>query len=137
MQYLCLAYYDPEKMDAMAPADMQALVDALPAKDAALQQTGALVWNGSLQGPKATFGMRPRGGKPVVTDGPYAEAKEMVGGFLSSKRRTRRKPYALPRCILLPRWVSTSAGGSRCTRLGPVRWRNSSGFRFFVRHTLA
>lgn len=81
MQYLCLAYYDPEKMDAMAPADMQALVDQLPAKDAALQQTGALVWSGSLQGPKATFGMRPRGGKPQVTDGPYAEAKEMVGGF--------------------------------------------------------
>lgn len=81
MQYLCLAYYDPEKMDAMAPADMQALVEQLPAKDAALQQTGNLVWSGSLQGPKATFGMRPRGGKPVVTDGPYAEAKEMVGGF--------------------------------------------------------
>lgn len=81
MQYLCLAYYDPEKMDAMAPADMQALVELLPAKDAALQQTGNLVWSGSLQGPKATFGMRPRGGKPQVTDGPYAEAKEMVGGF--------------------------------------------------------
>ncbi len=81
MQYLCLAYYDPEKMDAMAPADMQALVEQLPAKDAALQQTGALVWSGSLQGPKATFGMRPRGGKHVVTDGPYVEAKEMVGGF--------------------------------------------------------
>ena len=81
MQYLCLAYYDPEKMDAMAPADMQALVQQLPAKDAALQQTGHLVWSGSLQGPKATFGMRPRGGKPAVTDGPYAEAKEMVGGF--------------------------------------------------------
>ncbi|MBA3592562.1 MAG: YciI family protein [Pseudomonadota bacterium] len=81
MQYLCLAYYDPEKMDVMAPADMKTLVEALPAKDAALAQTGKLVWSGSLEGPKATFGMRPRGGKPQVTDGPYAEAKELVGGF--------------------------------------------------------
>ncbi|MDO8385798.1 MAG: YciI family protein [Polaromonas sp.] len=53
----------------------------MPAKDAALQQTGHLVWSGSLQGPKATFGLRPRGGKPVVSDGPYSQAKELVGGF--------------------------------------------------------
>ena len=33
------------------------------------------------EGPQAAFALRPRGGKPQVTDGPYAEAKEMVGGF--------------------------------------------------------
>ena len=82
MQYLCLAYYDPEKMAAMAPADMQALAAQLPAKDAALAQTGCLVWSASLEGPQATFALRPRGGKPAVTDGPYAEAKELVGGVI-------------------------------------------------------
>ncbi|MDO9361017.1 MAG: YciI family protein [Polaromonas sp.] len=91
MQYLCLAYYDPEKMDAMDPADMQALVEALPAKDAALAATGRLVWSGSLEGPKATFGMRPRGGKPQVTDGPYAETKELVGGFFVIEADSREE----------------------------------------------
>ena len=81
MKYLCLAYYNPEKFAAMAPADVQALVSQCPAKDAELKATGKLVVSASLEGPQAAFALRPRGGKPVVTDGPYAEAKEMVGGF--------------------------------------------------------
>ena len=41
----------------------------------------SLVVSASLEGPQATFALRPRSGKPQVTNGPYAEAKEMVGGF--------------------------------------------------------
>ncbi len=81
MKYLCLAYYNPEKFAAMAPADVQALLSQCPAKDAELKKTGRLVVSASLEGSQATFALRPRGGKPQVTDGPYAEAKEMVGGF--------------------------------------------------------
>jgi hypothetical protein len=81
MKYLCLAYYNPEKFAAMAPADVQALVSQCPAKDAELKKTGHLVVSASLEGPQAAFTLRPRGGKPQITDGPYAEAKEMVGGF--------------------------------------------------------
>lgn len=82
MQFLCLAYYDPEKMATMAPADMQALASQCSTKDAELAQTGCLVWSASLEGPQATFALRPRGGKPALTDGPYAEAKELVGGVI-------------------------------------------------------
>jgi len=81
MKYLCLAYYNPEKFAALAPADVQALVSQCPAKDAELKKTGRLVVSASLEGPQDAFALRPRGGKPQVTDGPYAEAKEMVGGF--------------------------------------------------------
>lgn len=81
MKYLCLAYYNPKKFAALAPADVQALVSQCPAKDAELKKTGRLVVSASLEGPQAAFALRPRGGKPQVTDGPYAEAKEMVGGF--------------------------------------------------------
>jgi hypothetical protein len=81
MKYLCLAYYNPEKFAAMTPADVQALVSQCPAKDAELKKTGHLLVSASLGGPQAAFALRPRGGKPQITDGPYAEAKEMVGGF--------------------------------------------------------
>jgi len=81
MKYLCLAYYNPDKFAAMAPADLQALVSQCPAKDAELKKTGRLVVSASLDGPQAAFALRPRGGKTQMTDGPYAEAKEMVGGF--------------------------------------------------------
>ena len=57
------------------------MLSQCPAKDAAPAHTGCLVWSASLKGPQATFALRPRNGKPAVTDGPYAEAKEMVGGF--------------------------------------------------------
>ncbi|MEO8084524.1 MAG: YciI family protein [Ardenticatenales bacterium] len=79
MKYLCLAYYDPEKMGAMPAADVKAMVSQCPAKDAQLKATGKLLVSASLDG--AAISMRPRGGKPQVTDGPFAEAKEMVGGF--------------------------------------------------------
>ncbi len=61
---------------------MQALLSQCPAKDARLKKTGKLVVSASLEVPAAAFALRPHSGKPLVTDGPYAEAKELVGGFL-------------------------------------------------------
>jgi hypothetical protein len=81
MKYLCLPYYEPEKFAAMAPAEVQALVSQCPARDAELRKTGKLVVSASLDGPEAAFCLRPRGGKPQITDGPYTESKELVGGF--------------------------------------------------------
>jgi hypothetical protein len=81
MRYLCLAYYDPQKFAAMAPADVQALVSQCPAKDAELRATDRLLISASLQGPEAAIALRPRGGKSQVIDGPYTESKEIVGGF--------------------------------------------------------
>ena len=81
MKYLCLAFYDPEKFAALAPAEVQAIVRQCPAKDAALQATGRLLVSASLAGADKAVALRPRGGKPQVTDGPFTEAKEVVGGF--------------------------------------------------------
>jgi hypothetical protein len=81
MKYLCLAYYDPVKFTALTPAEVQALVSQCPAKDAELKKTGKLVISASLGGAEAAFSLRPRAGRPHVTDGPYAEAKEVAGGF--------------------------------------------------------
>lgn len=79
MKYLCLAYYDPAKFAALAPAEVQAIVSQCPAKDAELKKTGKLLVSASLDGP--AFVLRPREGRPHLTDGPYVETKEMVGGF--------------------------------------------------------
>jgi len=81
VKFLCLAYYDPAKFAALPPSERQALVSQCPPKDAQLRETGRLLVSASLDGPAPGFAMRPRGGKPQVTDGPYTEAKEMVGGF--------------------------------------------------------
>lgn len=81
MQYLGLAYYNPEKFAALSPADMQALASQCPALDERMRATGKVRVVGSLAEPGRWVTLRPRGGKPQVTDGPFAEAKEMVGGL--------------------------------------------------------
>lgn len=79
MKYLCLAYYNPAEFAAMAPADMQALVSQCPPKDAQLKATGQLRVSASLGEP--AIRLQPRGSKTQKIDGPFTEAKELVGGF--------------------------------------------------------
>ena len=80
MKYLGLAYYTPEKFAAMAPDDVKALARQCPALDKKMQATGKVLVSASLGNVDQWRALRPRGGKTRVTDGPYTEAKEMVGG---------------------------------------------------------
>ncbi|PPE75562.1 hypothetical protein C3942_01320 [Solimonas fluminis] len=80
-KFLCLGYYDVEKFAALSPEAMEALVSQCPPRDADLRATGRMIFAASLSGLHERVCLRPRNGKPVVTDGPYAEAKEMVGGL--------------------------------------------------------
>jgi hypothetical protein len=81
MKYLCLAYYDVEAYAAMPRDQLSAIVSQCPAHDAALRESGNLLSIASLGEPRASISMRPRGGKPVVTDGPFMETKEQLGSF--------------------------------------------------------
>lgn len=81
MKYLCLAYYNPEKMGAMPPDEVKAMVAQCPALDAQLKASGKLVLSASLMEREHRVSMRPAAVGPRVTDGPFAESKELVGGF--------------------------------------------------------
>jgi hypothetical protein len=81
MKYLCLAYYDEQAFEALPKPEFDAIVSQCPQYDAALRASGRLVAQASLGPPRATTTVRPRNGKPSVTDGPYIETKEQVGGF--------------------------------------------------------
>ncbi|MEP6679171.1 MAG: YciI family protein [Betaproteobacteria bacterium] len=80
MKYLCLAYYDAEKLAAFPKAEFDAIVSRCAQHDAELRASGRLMLSGSLAPPASWMAIRPREGRPVVTDGPYAETKELVGG---------------------------------------------------------
>lgn len=82
MKYLGLAYFTPEKFAAMAPDDVKALVSQCPALDEKMRATGKLVVSASLGDLDRWRTLRPRSGKTTqITDGPYTEAKEVVGGL--------------------------------------------------------
>jgi hypothetical protein len=87
MKYLCLAYYDEKKFETLSGADLDAIVRDVKPYDEDLRQTGALVAAGSLGPSGASTTIRPRGGKVSVTDGPFAETKEQVGGFFIIEAR--------------------------------------------------
>ena len=81
MKYLGLAYYSPEKFAALRPEEIEALVSQCPAHDERMRATGKVRMAASLGDQDGWKTLRPREGRPQVSDGPYAEAKEVVGGL--------------------------------------------------------
>jgi hypothetical protein len=80
MKFLCLAFGEEKKVSALSESEMSALGKKCSAFDEELRRSGRLVASGSLGwGAKA---MRLKRGKLTVTDGPFIEAKELVGGFV-------------------------------------------------------
>ena len=81
MKYLGLAYFTPEAFAKMAPEDVKALVSQCPPLDEKMRATGKVLVSASLGDLEGWKTLRPSGGKTHVTDGPYPEAKEVVGGL--------------------------------------------------------
>ena len=81
MKFLVLAYYHEKTFENTSKEDMQAIVAQCGPLDKALEATGNLDMVASLAATKETMSVRPRNGKPSVTDGPYVETKEQLGSF--------------------------------------------------------
>lgn len=80
MKYLCLAYGDEEKSNAMTQSQMEALIRDCRTYDEELQKSGHLISGMSLGWGATT--LRLRNGKLSITDGPFAATKEVVGGLV-------------------------------------------------------
>jgi hypothetical protein len=82
MKYLLLICWDGERMNAQTepkPSEVQA-EESFPWLDD-LQARGAWITGDQLAPPRRAKSVRVRGEKKMVTDGPFAETKEVVGGF--------------------------------------------------------
>jgi hypothetical protein len=81
MQYILLIYNDPQLLDALPSGQGDAMMrDCLGHADQ-LRRDGKLLQSQMLEAPDRAKAVRIRGGKPIITDGPFAEAKEVLGGF--------------------------------------------------------
>ena len=82
MKYVCLVYGEESALHALTPKEL-AKVDADSlAHDRSLAQSGKLVIAQALQSVRTSKTVRRRDGKTLVTDGPFAETKEQLLGFL-------------------------------------------------------
>ncbi len=87
MKYLCLVYLEEKKLDALAKDEIEALVAEALAYDDAMRRSGHYVCSEALESVEAATTVRVRNGRVSVTDGPFAETKEQLGGFILIEAR--------------------------------------------------
>ena len=87
MQYICLVYLVEKDMNEMTKREWDACVDESLAYDDVLRKTGQLIAAHALQPVEAATTIRVRNGKVSATDGPFAETKEQLGGFMLIEAR--------------------------------------------------
>jgi hypothetical protein len=87
MKYICLGYMDETKWETMSESERNNFVDGCFAYDDQLKKNGQFVTGEALDGPRSAVTVRFQNGKVSVTDGPYAETKEQLGGILVLEAR--------------------------------------------------
>jgi hypothetical protein len=81
MKYLCIAYEEEQKLNGLTEGEWQALREETLNYVDTLRKTGRLIVTHALQSATTASTVRVRAGEVLVTDGPFAETKEQIGGF--------------------------------------------------------
>ena len=82
MKYLCQVWFDGATLDAMTKEEKAELDANSLNYDGDLVESGHMIVAQALQSPKSAVTVRVRSGEMSVTDGPFAETKEALGGFI-------------------------------------------------------
>jgi hypothetical protein len=81
MQYMLLIYNAEQEWAAMSDEERNAVYGDYFAFTNAIRESGNYVDGAPLQPTSTATAVRVRGGEQLVTDGPFAETKEQLGGF--------------------------------------------------------
>jgi hypothetical protein len=82
MKYLALIYGNADSWESLGSAEQEAMRDQYRAFANDAERRGALVGGFELDTPSTATTLRASdGGDPMVTDGPFAETKEQLGGY--------------------------------------------------------
>jgi len=81
MKFLCLAYEEQAVLEALTTQEWQALRRETLEYVDGLRSRGQLIDAKPLQSAATASTVRVRGGRPSITDGPFVETKEQLGGY--------------------------------------------------------
>jgi len=81
VEFLALVYGDPDSWESLSEDEQSAAYEGYVAVSRDAQAAGALVDASELESTSAATSVRVRNGDALVTDGPYAEVKESLGGY--------------------------------------------------------
>jgi len=81
MRYICLVYHDETLLEALPRSEYDALMEEVLDYREELRQSGHYIASSPLQSVQTATTIQVRNGKLSITDGPFAETKEQLGGF--------------------------------------------------------
>ena len=82
MKYICLGYMDETIFETFSETERNNFVDSCFAYDEELKRTGHYAGGEALQPALNAATLRIQSGRVSVTDGPFAETKEQIGGIM-------------------------------------------------------
>jgi hypothetical protein len=100
MKYMLIMQLNPAAFDALTDAQRKEIMDGHQAFMDTIKTSGEMVETHALAEPAQSAVVHVRGGVPVVTDGPYVESKEFMGGYYIVDCATRDR--ALELAALIP-----------------------------------
>ena len=95
MKYVCLGFIDETKFAEIPQADAQRMIEACFAYDDELRRGGHFLGGEALDSASNAVTLRTKNGEIEVTDGPYVETKETLGGILLLEARDLNHAIAL------------------------------------------
>ena len=110
MRYLCLIYGDERRVQALTPSESEALLQESLTYEDQLRRTGQFVASEALHSAESATTIRIRNGRVLLTDGPFIETKEQMGGFYLIEARDLNEAIQV-------------ASRIPCARLGTVEVR--------------
>jgi hypothetical protein len=87
MKYLLLCCHEEKKLDSMSKSECDAVMEETISYCEALKKSGHLLAVEQLEPIQTAMSVRVRNGKLSVTDGPFAETKEQLGGYFLIEAR--------------------------------------------------
>src|SRR5262245_38642127 len=105
MKFMCLAYEEEERLNGLSASEWDALRRETIAYVEDLRATRRLVGTHALQSARTAVAVQVRGGKLSVTDGPFVETKEQLGGYFLVEARDRDEAIEIA-----ARWPSARLG---------------------------
>lgn len=112
MKYLCMIYFDEHRLETMSAEEGEACIRDSNANEEALRQSGNLIVSHPLESVAMATTVRHHEGRISATDGPFAETKEQLGGFVLIEARDLDEAIAI--ASTLP------AGRLGCVEVRPI-----------------
>lgn len=106
MQYLLMIYENERILGEMPTADRDAVMGEYFAFTRSLRETGKLLGGNPLKPVATATTVRVRDGRAVVTDGPFAETKEQLGGYYLIEATDLDEARAIAARIPSAKWGS-------------------------------